>query len=59
MNTVLNCAQELSKDQFQFFEYLYCIESQAGPGVDDQIPGEELWQRLQQLRTAMLVTLSL
>lgn len=39
MNTVLNCGQELSSSQEQFFRFLYCIESQAGPGVQAQIPG--------------------
>lgn len=39
MNTVLNCGQELSTHQDQFFEFLYCIESQIGPDVEKQIPG--------------------
>ena len=40
MNTVLNCGQNLSTHQDQFFSFLYCIESQVSPSVEEQIPGE-------------------
>merc|ERR1712130_205296 len=39
MNTVLNCGQSLSNNQDQFFDFLYCIESQISPEVEEQIPG--------------------
>lgn len=39
LNTVLNCGQSLSASQAQFFDFLFCIESQAGPDVEAQIPG--------------------
>ena len=46
MNTVLNCGQEISTDQDQFFQFLYCIEGQVGPGVEAVIPGESRSHRI-------------
>ena len=46
MNTVLNCGQNLSSSQDQFFSFLYCIESQISSTVEDQIPGESFSSKI-------------
>ena len=46
LNTVLNCGQEISADQDQFFQFLYCIEGQVGPDVEAVIPGEDRSHRI-------------